>query len=650
MTTERTIREIVNFLNYHTLLYNNGTPEITDTEWDNKYSLLKDLEASTGLIYPDSPTQHLEFTIVDELHKYNHGEYPMLSLDKTQNFDEFIKWVGKQDIVLTAKMDGLSCKLVYQKGKLIAAATRGNGEIGEDVTHNAKVIYNIPKSISNTNDLCIITGEVIVRDKVFQMFANDFKNPRNFAAGAIRLLNSKEAASRYLSFYAWDMPTATFDKYIDRMAYLKDIGFDIAPTLLVSPDKEAIRQYISDMRSACATDGLPIDGIVARYNDIKYGNSLGETAHHPRHSFAFKFQDELVETTLKDITYEPSRNGLMTPVAIFEPVNLLGSTIERASLYNRTMMDQILTKHPWRGQKLGVVKGNMIIPQIVWAEHEEELEDDGWAERYIIPPTTCPVCGTMLSITTSDSGVESLYCTNPQCNCRLINRLDYFCGKSGFDIKGLSKATLEKLIEWGWVNNLVDIFNLTQYRDEWIKKSGFGAKSVDKILSAIEESKKIDLAHFIAAFGITGIGLNVAKELCKHISTLDEFYQIMDGTIDCTEWEGFGRAKRNAIMCADPHEIDEVNQVVTIATNLVSTTTTENNDFTVVITGRLEFGSRPKFKEYLEQNGVKVVDSVSSKTNYLITNKPETSAKYKKAQELNIPIVTEDEFLEIIKK
>lgn len=650
MTTERTIREIVNFLNYHTLLYNNGTPEITDTEWDNKYSLLKDLEASTGLIYPDSPTQHLEFTIVDELHKYNHGEYPMLSLDKTQNFDEFIKWVGKQDIVLTAKMDGLSCKLVYQKGKLIAAATRGNGEIGEDVIHNAKVIYNIPKSISNTNDLCIITGEVIVRDKVFQMFANDFKNPRNFAAGAIRLLNSKETASRYLSFYAWDMPTATFDKYIDRMAYLKDIGFDIAPTLLVSPDKEAIQQYISDMRSACATDGLPIDGIVARYNDIEYGNSLGETAHHPRHSFAFKFQDELVETTLKDITYEPSRNGLMTPVAIFEPVNLLGSTIERASLYNRTMMDQILTKHPWRGQKLGVVKGNMIIPQIVWAEHEEELEDDGWAERYIIPPATCPVCGTMLSVTTSDSGVESLYCTNPQCSCRLINRLDYFCGKSGFDIKGLSKATLEKLIEWGWVNNLVDIFNLTQYRDEWIKKSGFGAKSVDKILSAIEESKKIDLAHFIAAFGITGIGLNVAKELCKHISTLDEFYQIMDGTIDCTEWEGFGRAKRNAIMCADVHEIDEVNQVVTIATNLVSTTTTENNNLTVVITGRLAFGSRPKFKEYLEQSGVKVVDSVSSKTNYLIANKPETSAKYKKAQELNIPIVTEDEFLEIIKK
>jgi DNA ligase (NAD+) len=547
-------------------------------------------------------------------------------------------------------MDGLSCKLVYQDGKLVSAATRGNGEIGEDVTHNAKVIYNIPQSIPNKGDTCIITGEVIVRENVFKAFANDFKNPRNFAAGAIRLLNSKEAAGRYLSFYAWDMPTATFDTYIDRLSYLQDIGFDIAPAVFVVPTREAIEQHINDIRGTCTNDGLPIDGIVARYNDIAYGNSLGETAHHPRHSFAFKFKDEIVETTLKDIIYEPSRNGLMTPVAIFEPVDLLGSTIEKASLYNRTMMDQILTKHPWRGQKLGVIKSNMIIPQIVWAEHEEELEDDGWAERYIIPPITCPVCGTMLSVTTSDSGVESLYCTNPQCNCRLINRLDYFCGKSGFDIKGLSKATLEKLIEWGWVNNLVDIFNLTQYRDEWIKKSGFGAKSVDKILSAIEESKNIDLAHFIAAFGITGIGLNVAKELCKHISTLDEFYQIMDGTIDCTEWEGFGRAKRNAIMCADVHEIDEVNRVVAIAINLVSTTTTKNNDLTVVITGRLAFGSRPKFKEYLEQNGVKVIDSVSSKTNYLIANKPETSAKYKKAQKLNIPIVTEDEFLEIIKK
>lgn len=640
------MRQLIDYLNYHTRLYNEGKPEISDQEWDNKYMMLKDLEASTGLIYPDSPTQHIEYETKLGLNKFNHGEYLMLSLDKTKDLDAFKAWVAGHTVVLTAKMDGLSCKLIYNNGQLVLAATRGNGEIGEDITHNAKVIANIPQHISTTDQQVIVSGEVICDDSAFIEFAEEFKNQRNFAAGAIRLLDSRESAARHLSFYAWDNLNSTLPTYFERLNTLYRLGFTVAPAIYLD-NIDNLEESINQLREACTQAGLPIDGIVARYNDIAYGESLGETAHHPNHSFAFKFADEMAETVLQDIVYEPSRNGIMTPVAVFEPIDLLGSTISRASMFNLTIMRQILGEHPWVGQKLRVIKSNMIIPQIIWAEREENENDH--ISDYVSNGNNCAYCGQPLTVLTSESGVETLVCTNEQCPSRLSNRLDYFVGKNGFDIKGLSKATLEKLNDWGWVTCLADIFTVFTHRDEWIKKPGFGVKSVDKILEAIEASKKVDLAHFIAAFGITGIGLNVAKEICKHISTLDEFYQIMDGTIDCTEWSGFGRAKRNAIMVANIRELQQVSQYVEIL-EPTRETISEITGLSVVITGRLSFGSRPKFKEFLEQNGVKVAENVSSKTSYLIANKPETSAKYKRAEELKIPIITEADFMEIIKK
>lgn len=639
------IRQLINYLNYHTNLYNAGKPEITDQEWDNKYMMLRDLEKTTGIIYPDSPTQHIEYETKAGLNKYRHEKYPMLSLDKTKSIDEFTKWCGDHIVVLMGKMDGLSCKVIYRNGELVLAATRGDGEVGEDITHNAKVIANLPKHIA-TADEVIVSGEVVCDGYSFAEFAEEFKNQRNFAAGAIRLLDSRESASRHLSFYAWDYLNSPVETFTERLQALGRMGFTITPARQVN-SVEDIESTILAIREECSNVQLPIDGIVARYNDIAYGESLGETAHHPNHSFAFKFEDEIAETVLEDIEYEPSRNGIMTPVAVFKPIELLGSTVSRASVFNLTIMRQVLGEHPWRGQKLRIIKSNMIIPQIIWAEKDNENVDD---EDCIHICDTCSYCGGPLTVISSESGVETLVCNNELCPCRLSNRLDYFCGKSGFDIKGLSKATLEKLNDWGWVTNLADIFSLATHRNEWIQKPGFGAKSVDKILEAINTSKKIDLAHFIAAFGITGIGLNVAKELCKHIGTLSEFYQIMDGTIDCTEWDGFGRAKRNAIMLANVDEIEQVARCVEIIES-TDKDMVENIGLSVVITGKLKAGSRANVKKQYEAWGVKVLDSVSSKTNYLIANAPETSAKYKKAQELNIPIVTEDEFVfEILKK
>jgi len=647
MTNQETMRNLINFLNYHTKKYLAGEPEIEDTEWDNKYLMLRDLERSTNIVYPDSPTQHLYFETVDSLRKFDHGEYPMLSLDKTKSLQEFQDFIGTHESVLSAKMDGLSCKLCYLDGVLVSAATRGNGVEGEDITHNARVLQNVPLQIPIEN-MVIVTGEVICEAETFKQFADEFKNPRNFAAGAIRLLNSKESAMRHLSFYAWDLVNSDAKTYSERMRQLIDLGFTPAPFTVIS-STENLESTIYNIREDCAKAGLPIDGVVVRYNDIAYGNSLGETSHHPRHSFAFKFEDEVVESTLEDIEFEPSRNGIMTPVAIFTPVDLLGSTVSRASLHNISIMKQTLGDRYWRGQKIGIIKSNMIIPQIVWAEPVPEYEGFSDEPDWIYLDVDCPYCGRLLTISTSETGVETLVCNNEHCPSRINNQLDYFCGKTGFDIKGLSKATLDKLVDWGWVEEKADIFTLAKHRDEWIQKPGFGPKSVDNILNAIESRRTIDLPHFIASFGIPGIGLNVAKELCTHIHSLHEFYQIMDGTIDCTEWDGFGRAKRNAIMCAPLDDIQKIAACVQITEpETVSVVPTE---LTVVITGKLKAGSRANVKKQYEAWGVKVSDSVSSKTNYLIANAPETSAKYKKAQELNIPIVTEEEFVfEILKK
>lgn len=639
--SQKMIRNLIDYLNYHSRKYLAGEPEISDQEWDNKYIMLRDLEQAIGFTYPDSPTQHIEFPIVDMLNKFAHGNYPMLSLDKTKNLDEFKSFIGTQEIVISAKLDGLSCKLIYENGKLITAATRGDGLIGEDITHNARVIQNVPLQIP-IKDKVIIAGEVLCDLTTFQHYAEEFKNPRNFAAGTIRLLNAEESARRHLSFLAWDNLTSSASTFNQRLIELEHMGFTVVPSVTGTADQ--IEEIINYIRSLSTQLALPIDGVVARYNNIQYGDSLGETAHHPRHSFALKFEDEIVDTVLQNIIYEPSRNGIMTPVAVFQPVDLLGSTIEKASLFNLDIMEKTLGKYPWHGQKIKIIKSNMIIPQIVWAEETNEENADT-----IYLPLTCPYCGSDLIIHTSDSGIRTLSCDNRTCACRISNRLDYFVSKSGFDIKGLSKSTLEKLVDWGWIETFADIFTLVKHRNEWINKPGFGIKSVDNILNAIEKSRHIDLAHFIAAFGIAGIGLNVSKEICKHIHSLSEFYQVINGTIDCTEWDGFGRAKRNAIMCANLSEIEQVARCVEIIES-TGENLAETAGLNVVITGRLSFGSRSKFKEYLESLGIKVTEMVSGKSNYLIANKPDTSAKYKKAQELKIPIITEQEFMEILKK
>lgn len=362
------VRDMIDFLNARTREYNCGKPTITDEEWDKVYFHLQEIEEKSGFRYPDSPTQHIDYTVIDSLDKFTHS-IPMRSLAKTKSVEEVDAYFGDHPYIGMVKMDGLSLSLTYRDGKLVSAATRGNGEIGENITHNAKVIHNIPQTI-NTDIEIIVNGEIICPVDVFETyFAEDYKNPRNFAAGSIRLLSSKECDTRKLKFVAWDCVAGTeFATFSERLNFLSLLGFDVVPAI----SKQLSTQFVIDWVNIQAQNNhYPIDGVVFRYEDIAYGESLGNTSHHPNHSIAFKFMDETVETHLIDIEYEPSRNGVLTPIAVFEPVELEGSVVSRASVHNITVMKELLGK-PYVGQKIWVSKRNMIIPQIEKAEKLDE--------------------------------------------------------------------------------------------------------------------------------------------------------------------------------------------------------------------------------------------------------------------------------------
>lgn len=636
------VRDMIDFLNARTREYNCGNPTITDEEWDKVYFQLQELEEKVGFRYPDSPTQHIDYTVIDSLDKFTHS-IPMRSLAKTKSVEEVDTYFGDHSYVGMVKMDGLSLSLTYRDGKLVSAATRGNGEIGENITHNARVIHNIPQTI-NTDIEVIVNGEIICPADVFEeYFAEDYKNPRNFAAGSIRLLSSKECDTRKLKFVAWDCVAGTdFAAFSERLNFLSLLGFDVVPAI----GKQLSTQFVIDWVTIQAQiNHYPIDGVVFRHEDIAYGESLGNTSHHPNHSIAFKFMDETVETKLLDIIYEPSRNGILTPIAVFEPVDLDGSTINRASVHNVTIMKELFHGTPWRGQAIEIFKANMIIPQIKSAEYYADSECD-----FIDLPNKCPDCGEALTVVKSDTGVETLVCSNEKCNCRLINQLDHFCGKKGLDIKGLSKATLEKLIDWGWVETKLDIFKLYEHKSEWIKKAGFGEKSVSNILNAIEKAKDVPLSQFIASLGIPLVGTTVSKLIEKKCVTYVQFRDdVLNDSFSFANWDGIGPEINQALKTFDYTEADILNveavRIYFAKADLVKATTLEGKRF--AITGSIGIG-RSKLSEYIEKHGGTVTSSVSRKTDFLIANQPEDSAKYKNAIAYGIKILTEDEVLKMI--
>ena len=642
-------QDLIEQLNNATKAYDEGKPYMSDKEWDALYWQLVQWEQTNGIALSHSPTQQIHYEVVNELSKVEH-DYPMLSLDKTKSLDELNEFCGNRSAFLSLKLDGLTCRLTYVGGRLRRAETRGNGTVGEDITHNAMVIPSIPKHIQ-TLDKFIVDGEIICLDNDFVEFQGQYANSRNFAAGSIRLLDSHECEKRKLTFVVWEVVEG-FDQTnsaVDKLQSALKLGFHIVPfeTIEIETINEAL---VDSLKIVAKIGGYPIDGLVAKYDDITFGRSLGMTAHHRRDGLAFKFFDETVETTLKDIEWTMGRTGVLTPVAIFEPITLEGSTVERASLHNVSILNETLHGWGFKGQKVEVFKANMIIPQISFAEKPEDLPQYTypWFKR----PKECPICGGEVHFKKDGTSVN-LVCTNPTCSGKFINQLDHFCGKKGLDIKGLSTATLEKLVDWGWVTCFADIFNLRHHYTEWIQKPGFGKASVEKLLNAIEYAQ-YNSTHesFISAIGIPLIGRTMVKELMKNgIATYYVLYNLVQQGQDFSQFSGFGYEKSESLLKFDYTEANKAYALM----NFISPEPEEKKENTlegksIVITGTLNhFKNRAELQKVIEAAGGKVVGSVSKNTSYLINNDIDsTSSKNQTAKRLGVPIITEEKFLEII--
>ena len=651
MTEETKLLNLIDLANNLTRDYDLGHPTVSDESWDNLYFQIQELEEKLGIYYKHSPTQHIPYDVVNQLNKVEHG-HKMLSLQKTKDLSEIEKFLDNSDSLIMLKMDGLTCSLTYIDGELVSAETRGNGIIGEDILHNALQIRSIPNYIPRISGKLVVDGEIICTTKNFEMFASEYKNPRNFAAGSIRLLDSKECAKRKLSFIAWDVIEGLdqYDLLSERLSHIENYGFTIVPYVFypawdAADNDVPLEDMIDHLKIMAEKDGYPIDGAVAKFNSVPYGKSLGETSHHFKNAMAYKFYDETYPTTLTNIEWTMGRTGVLTPVAIFEPVEIDGTIVERANLHNWAVLNETLHGYGWKGQKIEVFKANMIIPQIASAE-----EDNEHIKMYFDYPYVCPICGSG-TVLHQENDSAFICCDNDACEGKLINRLDHFCGKKGLDIKGLSKATLEKLIDWGWAKNIPSIFALNYYRDEWVLKPGFGSKSVDKILNAIDYSRNnCELHQFICALGIPLIGSSASKELTKYYNTYENFRMAIDIGVQFWGYDNFGMEMHKAIVNFDYSDADAMVQSGVITFN--STTQKSNQDtsldgLTFVITGKLNhFKNRDAIKDKIESLGGKVTGSVSKNTNYLINNdKDSTSSKNKSAKTLGIPILNEEDFI-----
>ena len=638
---EAELYQLVNDLNYHTKLYDEGHPNISDQEWDDMYFRLVELERSTGIYLPESPTQKVIYQVVNELQKVKHS-HPMLSLAKTKSLEELNAFVKDKCYIIMGKMDGLTCSLKYENGKLVSAETRGNGIEGENILHNAIVVKNIPNKIP-CKDTITVDGEIICTYEDFKPFENKYANPRNFASGSIRLLDAKESYSRNLTFIAWDL-IGDLDGAIclsHKLNFLEWQGFKIVPHLKgINVISETL---IEDMKFIC--QNYPIDGLVVKYDNLEEFEACGRTDHHFKGGMAFKFYDEEYETYLNDIEWTMGRTGVLTPVAIFDPVDTGDSIVERASLHNISIMKDLLWR-PYKGQSLMVCKMNDIIPQVVSASREISPADFEGLEFTI--PTECPICGGRLEVV-CEVDTEVLVCTNDACEGKLVNRLDHFFGKKGLDVKGLSKATLGKLVDWGWVKEPADLYRYKEYANEWMKKPGFGQKSVTNIIGGLGLSKKPKLENFICALGIPHVGKTLSAQLAKEFKSYEDFREAATEKWDFTQLDSVAYEKASAIWNFDFTEADHVAEYM-LGYEVDEPETADNlSSTTVVITGKLSLHkNRDELVKRITDHGGKVTGSVSKNTNILINNDVNsTSSKNVSAQRLGIPIMTEEEFVNL---
>ena len=643
------MRELVELLNRARRAYEQDDTEImSNYEYDQLYDELLGLEKELNTTLASSPTVNVGYEVLSELPKERH-ESPMLSLDKTKEVGRLKEFLGDQKAVISWKLDGLTIVLTYRGGTLAKAVTRGNGEVGEVVTNNARVFQNLPLNIPYQGEL-VLRGEAVISYKDFEKINEEigdadakYKNPRNLCSGCVRLLNNEITAKRRVRFYAFTLVSAEGIDFRNsrqyQMQWLREQGFDVVENHLVTGG--TIDEEVAWFARHIEKNELPSDGLVLVYDDIAYGQSLGATAKFPRDSFAFKWADEIRETTLREIEWSPSRTGLINPVAVFEPVELEGTTVSRASVHNISIMEEL---ELGVGDRITVYKANMIIPQIA-----ENLTRSGVKDI----PEVCPVCGGATRIA-MENETKTLYCTNPKCQAKHVKSFTLFVSRDAMNIEGLSEATLEKFIANGYVKDLTDLFHLDRYAGEIKNMDGFGEKSYENLRNSINNARTTTLPRLVYSLGIPNIGIANAKVICRALGNDPE--RVMNASAEeLNEIPGVGEviAKAYVDYFADEEHRDVYRRLLEEVDIPKEEETADGQKFAgvnFVITGSVEhFANRAEVKEEIEKRGGKVTGSVTSKTNYLINNDVNsTSSKNRKARELGIPIISEEEFLKML--
>ncbi len=640
--------------------YNTGQPIMSDYEFDQKLEKLRQWEEESGIVLSNSPTHNVGATVLDNIKEVTH-KTPMLSLEKCHSTEEIIKFANNHNLVASVKLDGLTVRLTYKNGNLVLAESRGNGVVGSDVTEHVKQFTNVPLHI-NKEGTYIIDGEALIKlDDFAEINKNgEYKNSRNLAAGTLSSLDTSVVKDRKLSWYAWEVVEGAKESksFTFSLIEAEELGLDVVPNVNLGYSEMDIEEVIEYCFDKAKEYNLPQDGVVFKFDDVEYGKSLGNTSHHFRNGIAYKVFNDSVETILKDIEWSCGKTGILTPVAIFNTVDIDGSEVSRASLHNVSVMNEILGRS-WKGQKIGVYKANMIIPAIRWAEQFDSSKFDDLVldVSYINIPDKCPICGQPTKIV-KDNNSEILVCTNDNCKGKLLGKLTHAASKNALNIDGLSESTVEKFINLGWLNSIKDIYHLSDHESEMKTLDGFGKKSADKLLSSIEKSRNTTLDRFIYSLSIPMIGKTISKLIVEKVNySIKEFITTMGtkGAVYFSSLDGISDKKISSI---DSYWYKYSNIVYELSKefnfespNIVLDeipNTLQGKTF--VVTGYVShYKNRDELKADIVSHGGTVVGSVSSKTSYLINNDINfTSSKNQKAKSLNIPIISEEEFLSMI--
>nr|DAE64956.1 MAG TPA: DNA ligase [Bacteriophage sp.] len=628
--------------------YNTGQPIMSDAEFDQKLEELKQWEKETGIILSNSPTHNVGATVLDNIKEVTH-KTPMLSLEKCHSVEEIMKFANNHNLVASVKLDGLTVRLTYKDGDLLLAESRGNGTVGSDITEHVKQFSNVPLHI-NKEGTYVIDGEALIKlDNFTEINKNgEYKNSRNLAAGTLSSLDTSVVKDRKLSWYAWEVVEGdNNNSFYLRLLNAQILGFDVVPCCDVSVDNFSELQICIDNFINIAKEyNLPQDGVVFKFDDVEYGKSLGNTNHHFRNGIAYKIFNDSVETELVDIEWTMGKTGSLCPTAVFNPIEIEQTIVERASLHNISVMKEIMDK-PWIGQHIGVFKANLIIPQIRWAEQDNDSK-----KTYIHIPDRCPICNHPTKIV-KDNDSEVLYCTNENCKGKLLGKLTHAASKNALNIDGLSESTIEKFINLGWLNSIQDIYHLSDHEKEMESLDGFGKKSVEKLLLSIEKSRSVDLDHFLNSLSIQLLGKSASKMIAESVDY--EFgiwmkQMAVGGAEHFKYLPGVGNALINSLNnyfnehCSDIWELSKEFTFTTKEKTILSNTSLNGKTF--VITGSLhKFENRDKVKKAIEDCGGKVTGSVSKNTSFLVCNEDAGSSKSKKAHELGVPVITEEDLI-----